>query len=144
MTIQESITIARPVADVYAYLRDQTNAPKWRDGVVSIERTSGGDQLVGSVYSETSTQGGETRTVSYRIDDDVPNAKVGFEILDGPVRPRGSMVFEAAGPNATRVTQVLDIRAEGLGALMVPMMSGMIRKLTKASLENARCILENG
>jgi uncharacterized membrane protein len=142
VTIAESVTIARPVADVYAYLREQANAPQWRQGVVAIEQLSGGDRLLGSVYRETSQQGNATHTISYRVDDDVPSAKVGFEILDGPVRPRGAMLFEADGPGATRVTQVLDIRATGLGVLIVPMLGGMIRKMTRVSLENARRILE--
>jgi uncharacterized membrane protein len=143
MTIQESITIARPLADVYAYMRDQKNAPQWREGVISNQQVSGGAQLVGSVFSETAQQGPATRTVTYRIDDDIPNQKVGFEILDGPVRPRGAMLFEADGPGATRLTQTLDIRASGLGALMIPMMGGMIRKMTRTSLENVKRILES-
>ena len=37
---ESTITIERPIQDVFAYLADGTNNPRWRPGVLSIERTS--------------------------------------------------------------------------------------------------------
>ena len=38
---ENTVTIDRPIEDVFAYLADGTNNPHWRSGVVSIERASG-------------------------------------------------------------------------------------------------------
>jgi hypothetical protein len=36
-----TVEIARPPADVFAFLADGTNGPKWRSGVVDVEHKSG-------------------------------------------------------------------------------------------------------
>ena len=38
---EHTTTIIRPIADVFAYVVDGLNAPKWRPGVLDIERVSG-------------------------------------------------------------------------------------------------------
>src|SRR2546423_13318961 len=40
---ENTVTIERPIGDVFAYLADGTNNPRWRAGVLSIERTSAGE-----------------------------------------------------------------------------------------------------
>ncbi|MGE5156439.1 MAG: SRPBCC family protein, partial [Betaproteobacteria bacterium] len=40
---QHTVTINRPITDVFAYLADGTNNPHWRPGVVEILRTSATD-----------------------------------------------------------------------------------------------------
>jgi uncharacterized protein YndB with AHSA1/START domain len=35
---QNTVTINRPVADVFAFVVDKRNDPKWRPGVASIEK----------------------------------------------------------------------------------------------------------
>ena len=45
-----TITIARPVGDVFAFLADAENDKLWRPGVVEIARTGG--QGVGTTYHQ--------------------------------------------------------------------------------------------
>jgi uncharacterized protein YndB with AHSA1/START domain len=51
MKAENTITINRPVPDVFSFVADGTTAPKWRPGVLDVTRESG-DGGVGSVYRQ--------------------------------------------------------------------------------------------
>ena len=51
-TIQQDVTIARPVDQVFAFLADPANIPRWRPDVV--ETRSGGPLQAGSEFEEIS------------------------------------------------------------------------------------------
>ena len=48
---ENTITVDRPIGDVFAYLADGTNNPRWRSGVLSIERNSSTEQA-GATYQQ--------------------------------------------------------------------------------------------
>jgi hypothetical protein len=48
-----SITIDRPVAEVYQFLADGLNNPKWRSAVIGISLASGIGGAVRAVYKQT-------------------------------------------------------------------------------------------
>jgi len=50
-TIQQSVTIARPVEQVFAFLADTNNIPRWRPDVLEA-RSAGGPVRVGSQFDE--------------------------------------------------------------------------------------------
>ena len=45
-----SITIERPAADVFAYVADGMNGPKWRPGILDIDLASGSG--LGAIYRQ--------------------------------------------------------------------------------------------
>ena len=49
-TAQGSITIQRPVADVFSFVADGTTGPRWRSGVKDVKHVSG--EGVGAVYEQ--------------------------------------------------------------------------------------------
>ncbi len=55
-TIQQDVTIARPVDQVFAFLADPANIPRWRPDVV--ETRSGGPLQAGSEFEEIINFGG--------------------------------------------------------------------------------------
>jgi len=50
LSAEHEVTIARPVAEVFAFVADGLNAPKWRPGVLDISLASGTG--LGSVYKQ--------------------------------------------------------------------------------------------
>ena len=42
LTVEGSIVIGRPAEDVFAYVSDQTNAPRWQRGLLEVRRTTDG------------------------------------------------------------------------------------------------------
>ncbi len=118
---QNSITINRPSADVFAYLADGLNNPNWRAGVVSIQLKSGQAGTVGAEYAQVlKGPGGRNVEGDYRITVADPGKELSFVVTTGPARPTGNYFFEATS-DATRVNFVLDFEPRGLAKLMGPM-----------------------
>jgi uncharacterized protein YndB with AHSA1/START domain len=47
---KHAVTIRRPIADVFAFIADGEQCPRWRSGVLDIKRVSG--EGVGARYAQ--------------------------------------------------------------------------------------------
>ena len=137
---QNSVVINRPRADVFAFVADHENDPKWRPGVVDIKRASGEGQ--GAVYTQ-----GVQGPMGRRIDADFEvtayqeRTLLAFRTLAGPVRPEGSYRFEDAD-GGTRVSFSLNANLRGAQKLMAPMVGKSMRNQV-AALDNLKRVLES-
>ena len=129
---QETVTVGRPVEDVFAYLADGRNNPRWRDGVVEIERVAG-DGGVGTTYRQVlKGPGGRPIEGDYRVTAYQPPNLLAFEVVAGPVRPRGRFDLTSAGGDATTLTFTLDAEPKGIMKLF----GGMIGKQMRTEVEH--------
>ena len=48
--VEQSITINRPVKEVFAFVADQRNAPRWQSGLLEVRRTTEGTLGVGTKH----------------------------------------------------------------------------------------------
>jgi len=137
---ENSVVINRPRAEVFAFVADHENDPKWRPGVADIKRASGEGQ--GAVYTQ-----GMKGPIGKRIDADFevtayqPDTLLAFRTLAGPVRPEGSYRFEDAD-GGTRVTFSLNASVSGAKKLLAPMVSKSMRNEV-AALDNLKRVLES-
>ena len=137
---KQTVTIARPVAAVFAYVADGENGPHWRSADIEVHRVSG--EGVGTRYSQV-VPGPMGRRIAadYEITTYEPNRRVEFQTTAGPVRPNGSYDFEAEG-DGTRLTFSLDAKLGGIQKLL---MSGMVQKTMDAevgSIQKLKRVLE--
>ena len=90
MTIERSAVIAAPIKTVYALLADPDRLPEWREDLVATERVSPPGALDGAKYRETlrTPLGNQQATVQLST---VVDKNFGFKVLDGPLRPKGSL-----------------------------------------------------
>jgi len=138
---ERTVTIRRPVDQVFAYLADGTNDPQWRSGVLEIERTSDADG-VGTVYRQVlAGPGGRRIAGDYRVTVFDPPRRFEFQVIAGPARPRGSFAFTPRGDDTTEVRFALDVHPRGLTVLLTPMIAAQMRKEVGA-LDKAKRILE--
>jgi uncharacterized membrane protein len=129
-----AVTVPRPIADVFAFLADGTNNPKWRPDVTSIQLVEGSG--VGAQYSQTMKgPGGRSIAGDYRITRYDEPVRLDFEVTAGPARPVGSFTLRAVDEQSTEVTFTLDLRPRGLMVLMTPMINKQVRTET-ANLSN--------
>jgi carbon monoxide dehydrogenase subunit G len=138
---ERSITINRPVADVFAFLADGLTATKWRSGVLDIAHVSG-DGL-GAIYRQ-GVKGPMGRRIAadYRITEYTPTKRIAFEAIAGPVRPRGAYVMEPGG-DGTRLTFSL---AAKLGPVQRLVMGRMVQQTMDAeirALDTLKTVLED-
>ena len=97
---QGSVTINRPVGDVFAFVANGENATRFRPGVLDVSHVSG--EGVGAVYRQgVKGPGGRRIPADYEVTAFEPNRRIGFHAIAGPVRPSGEYRFEASGDQTT-------------------------------------------
>ena len=136
---ENSIVINRPRSDVFAFVANHENDPRWRPGVVDIARASGEGQ--GAVYRQ-GVKGpmGKRIAADFEVTAYEEGSHLAFRTLGGPVQPEGSYVFEDAN-GGTRVTFSLNANLRGPQKLMAPMVSKSMRSQVDA-LTNLTRVLE--
>jgi uncharacterized membrane protein len=138
---ERTITINRPVDEVFTFLADGRNATHWRSGVLDVDLVSGTG--LGARYSQgVRGPGGRRIDADYEITEFEPNRKIGFRATAGPVRPTGSFTFEGMG-SGTILTFALDAELSGWKRLV---MGGAVQSTMNAemgALDRLRELLEH-
>jgi len=135
-----TLTINRPVDQVFAFFADAENDPKWRPAVKHIKRT--GPLAVGTRYEQqVAGPGGRSIPADIEVTAFEPNSYVAFRVIAGPVRPQGEYRFTSSG-GATEVTFTL---AATLTEIKKLIMSKPVQKSMNSEMSNldtAKRILE--
>jgi uncharacterized membrane protein len=136
----QSVTINRPASEVFAFVADGENAPRWRTGVLDVQRVSG--QGVGAVYQQgVRGPGGRRIAADYEVTAYEPDTLLAFKTIAGPVRPTGEFRLQEAD-GATTLT--LSLQAD-LGGVKRLFMSGTVQKTMDAevaAIDNLKRLLE--
>jgi len=139
---QHQVSIARSVGEVFVFVADGLNGPKWRPGIIDIALVSGNG--LGAVYKQgVKGPGGRRIDADYRITAFEPDRRLAFAAIAGPVRPTGSYAFEAT-EGGTRLTFELQAELSGFKKLL---MGGAVQKTMDAEVaatERLKTILESG
>jgi uncharacterized protein YndB with AHSA1/START domain len=139
-----SVTIARPVEDVFAFVANGEQAKRWRPGVRDITKASGAsDGGVGTRYLQGVT-GPMGRRISADYDITVyePNKLLEFQTVTGPARPHGRYDF-ASVDGGTQVTFSLDAELKGLRKVLMAKAVQKTMDEEVLALDNLKQVLEN-
>jgi hypothetical protein len=94
-TFQDTLTIARPVGEVFAFLADLRNIPRWNYAIARTVPTSPGPAGVGATYRQT-------RTIPRRSEESLqitvfqPPTRLAVQGELGPFRATASYLLEPA------------------------------------------------
>lgn len=114
---QHSVSIGRPVSEVFAFVADGENAMRWRPGVLDVSRESG--EGLGAIYRQgVRGPGGRRIAADYEITAFEPDRRLAFRAIAGPVRPTGEYRFAQEGDGAT-VSLALDATLTGWKRLLM-------------------------
>jgi uncharacterized protein YndB with AHSA1/START domain len=118
----QTITVDRPIAEVFAFLADGMNEPAWRPGVTNVGHVADTGTTVGATYTQT-MKGPAGRAIpgDYRITRYEEPTRLDFEVIAGPARPTGRFDLRETTPGTTEVTFTIDLKPRGLMVLMTPM-----------------------
>ena len=138
---QHQVTIRRPVSEVFAFLADGLNGPKWRTGILDIAHVSGSG--VAATYKQgVKGPGGRRIDADYRVTAYEPSSRLAFEAIAGPVRPTGEYVLEEVD-GGTRLTFALQAELGGFKKLL---MGGAVQKTMDSEVqatERVKTLLES-
>ena len=114
---RRQVTIRRPVEDVFGFVADGLNGPKWRSGIADIALVSGSG--VGAIYKQgVRGPGGRRVDADYRVTAFESGSRLRFETIAGPVRPIGEFVFEPVD-GGTRLAFSLEAELNGIKKLLM-------------------------
>jgi uncharacterized membrane protein len=127
--IVESIEIARPPEEVFAYLDQLERHGEWQEEIVSTKLETEGPTRVGSRATDTRRMPGGPRDISYEIVEHDPPRKTSFRGLEGPVRAVGTVTVEPLDDGSrSRMTLEFDLEGHGIGKLLAPLARRQARK----------------
>jgi uncharacterized protein YndB with AHSA1/START domain len=121
--------IDRPIEEVFAFLSDGTNDPKFSPRVLEISKTTDGPTGVGTIYKSTVKDAGVKTQREFKITEFEPPTKIRWtEVSKNLVTaPEGGYDLAPEG-GGTRVTIYNVLEGHGPGKLIAPLALRSARK----------------
>ena len=140
-TITQTVTIDRPVAEVWDFVSNFENTTRWSRGVLEARQTSDGPLGVGSTLQTVVRAFGRRRTADYLVTGYEPGRVLAFTVASGPMTSRARFSVEPAGAG-TRLTASGRAEATGLHRLLAPLLVRTLERHSQDDLANLKRILE--
>jgi len=140
MKVERQITIARPPADVFAYISDVRNDPTWHTDVIEV-RSSTESVEAGTTFDVRVKPSMGVSEGTMTVTRFEPGRLVEFHGRMGKMEPTVTNICEPDG-DGTRVTRRVELDPPGLMRLMSPMISRKIGSANEGFLANLKALLE--
>lgn len=117
---EHTVEIARARDEVFDFVTEPANYPRWQPSLVEVRPHSRGKLQVGSEATEVRRFMGREVETTWTCVEHEPHTRSAIECEDGPVPFRGTFVLEALG-RRTRFTWIVETRgvAARLGGPLV-------------------------
>jgi uncharacterized membrane protein len=141
---EESVTINRPIEEVFTYLSNIERQPEWVSTLVESRKTSSGPTAVGTTYQQVVKFIGRRMELDCEVTGYEPPTLYAFRARSGPMRSEMQLTLASEGPETTRVTQVFEGESGGFLKLADPILTRTAKKQFAADLETLKTSLESG
>ena len=142
--VEAGITIAAPPEEVFAFVADLGNLPRWQSGIVSTQRTSPDPVGVGSTARVVRDLAGQSLTVDLTITDFEPGRRLALASETSGVSVTATLEMEPVA-DGTVARSGIEIKA---GSVFMAPLEGMIAGAAASELasglERLRDALEAG
>jgi uncharacterized protein YndB with AHSA1/START domain len=143
VTLVRSILVARPVADVFAYVSDYRNDPRWRRGVDAMQQRPDGPVVAGTTTEEHLRALGRRLVVHARVVESVPGRRLEFTSTLAPLKSSGFREVTPEGGGA-RLTYGLTVELSGIYRLLAGPLSRNYGRRIEEDLARLAALLEAG
>lgn len=140
VTFENVVMISRPIEDVFGFLSDFENIPKWNYAIVETRKVSEGPVGVGTIYQQV-------RSVPSRSEESFEvTAFAAPRYLEirgqlGPFPSRLSYALDVI-PEGTRVTNSVELELRGPGRLLGRVAVPRVRDAVAANLRKLKQLLD--
>jgi carbon monoxide dehydrogenase subunit G len=141
-SFENTVTIRRPVQDVFTFLADFENVPKWNHAIVETTKVSPGPVRVGTTYRQTRSAPSSSEE-AFEVTVYEPTSRLDVRGGLGPFTARVSYLLEPTG-SGTRLTNAVDLESSGLLTLVAPLATSRIKHAVAANLDTLKQLLEAG
>jgi uncharacterized membrane protein len=138
-----SIEIKAPVSEVFAFISNLENIPKWQSEVVNSKIISPGPLQTGTRFEEVVKVFGKKMPTVCEITDYQPTKRFGFRSDSANmISYNGHFQFEPVG-RGTKLTVNAVFSLKGFWKIMEPFFGFEVRKGIGHELKTIKTILEN-
>ncbi|MDQ6682540.1 MAG: SRPBCC family protein [Chloroflexota bacterium] len=142
VNVNISGTVRGAPEDVFAFLADLRNWPRWQSDMQTTTLLDGEAGQAGARYRYVSKAMGQTFDSTVRVVRVEVPREVAFEDeWAGMIRPSGRYLVEPVA-EGTRVTLNPHPEARGIGRILAPLMGLMVKRLNQQHLGALRNALE--
>jgi uncharacterized protein YndB with AHSA1/START domain len=144
-TIEESIEIARPCADVFAYATDPDRITVYQSNVVEYVQETPGERDKGARDRGVARVAGKKIDFTQEVAEWAPPKRAVLRSVDAPMSWELQMRFEELGPSRTLVTYHHEAGEFGgfFGKLGDALATRMYGRDVRSNLENLKELLES-
>jgi uncharacterized protein YndB with AHSA1/START domain len=144
--VQSDTDIARPASEVFAFLADGENMPRWMDVFETVRKASDGPIGRGTTYEYKMARRGKAES-TFEWSEYDPNRKLAWHgppvsAGAGSLEPSGDYVLEEHN-GTTHVTMRMHPKTTGLLSLMSPLMARSMRKKAAENMQRLKDVLES-
>ena len=143
MRYELAVEIARPPADVYAYLADPTHLPEWQADVAEIRGAPGGALSTGETFTEVRSFLGKRAESTLEVIAAEPGQELSLITVSGPVRVEIRHLLEPAG-EGTRLVVEAEADLGKLVGLGGPLVRRTAERRARGDFRRLKALLEAG
>ena len=141
---EATVLIDRPIEEVFDFLADGENDPKFSPRVQKIEKTTDGPPGEGTVYVSTVKDAGLTTQREFELTEFRPPTSIRWAERSKNVVTaiEGGYDLEPAGDGTTKLTIFNVLEGHGLGKLVAPLALRAARKDADAFAHRIKAAVE--
>jgi Polyketide cyclase / dehydrase and lipid transport len=140
-TFQNTVTIRRAIEDVFGFLADFENIPRWNCAILQTTKTSPGPVGVGTRYSQVRSLPSR-REEGFEVTVFEPTSRLE---VHGEVGPFTATISYLLAPlrDGTCLTNTVELQpASGALRLLAPLAASRVKTAVAANLDTLRQLLE--
>ena len=136
MRFENSLIVERPVDQVFAFIADFENMPRWNYFVLEVRKTTPGPIGLGTTFYQRR----KTDEQHYSIIEYEPDSRVTVETIPPAPALRMSFTFESVG-GSTHLTDEWVVRG-GIIGFLGPLAAGRVKAAAAENLGKLKQLLE--
>src|SRR4051794_28105593 len=142
INVEQTIIINRPPSEVFAFVADQTNAPRWQRGLETVRRIGDGPIGLGTRHEFVRRMIGRRMSGENEYTQFEPNRSVAFTATSGGWPLEASYEVGPAGEHATRLTSRIALQPSGPFRVLQPLFAAALRRDVRTNLRSLKALLE--
>jgi uncharacterized protein YndB with AHSA1/START domain len=141
MEFRNTLTIRRPIEEVFAFLADFENVPRWNHAIESTTKTSPGPVGVGSSYRQIRLEPSRSEE-GFEVTVFEPGSRLAIDGEIGPFHVRVDYRLEPI-EGATRLINDVELQpSSAVSKLLAPFAGSKIKAAVAENLDALKRVLE--
>jgi uncharacterized membrane protein len=140
--VEQSVLINQTTPNIFAYISDFRNDPKWQEGIVEARANPDGPATVGTQVRTVRRFMGQRMDSTAQVTELEPNKRMALKSVSGPFPFSAQITLEPVD-TTTKVTFHVEIEPKGFFRLAEGMIAGNMKRDLEMSLANLKKQMES-